>query len=477
MTKRFGFGEFERKDVDVPNSTWEMRHHFLSVLKDYRPDLFRQLFLPSGVDVQWLNDLDYNRSRLVDYLFVARAFGKDLEKGDLRFLPRDSALSLYIIHLESKSEELTHRLEEVRAEGHRFSERAIRANGIARVVGTWAELQKEDSAASVCRSLKAWSIKNNLNEGWVVEFVLMLFKNLIASLDPLMNSLAFISEDDAKNMNERFQCEAQVREAFGKTMMEHHSLRVTKNLWEFPEDLPELPHLEFKYRDLVLPPRSWSFYTERRKEFSDHVLDHFDSVSAALKDLDNYPSIDVKSYREGVRNYCESVDTSDKNGGQEGKAHTIRVHPNLILHSATWNPASQSKSEFVRAYLKGLKSGFDHLKQMANSIDSKAREQLESEIYSYCNKIALRKPASYERTPRKHSGNRDFIWLIDVQVPPVRTYQEIASSYKQGNEVTASGVQKAVKRLAKAIKLDLRVSPRTGRPKGVREVGKRRRVH
>ncbi len=75
------------------------------------------------------------------------------------------------------------------------------------------------------------------------------------------------------------------------------------------------------------------------------------------------------------------------------------------------------------------------------------------------------------KTPVKKSGLKHFEWLIDFQInkPIEKTYKEIAQENNTDSNTVSSGIES----VSKIIGLKLRLAPKTGRPKGVKETKKR----
>ncbi len=101
----------------------------------------------------------------------------------------------------------------------------------------------------------------------------------------------------------------------------------------------------------------------------------------------------------------------------------------------------------------------DRLKDFHNKLDNYI-SGVEAKIKPFVNK-----------TISKKDGDKHFRWLIEYQIPPVKSYTKISQEHNVDNKAVRVGIASA----GKIIQLELTKAKRTGRPKGVQETKERNR--
>ena len=74
-------------------------------------------------------------------------------------------------------------------------------------------------------------------------------------------------------------------------------------------------------------------------------------------------------------------------------------------------------------------------------------------------------------TPPKKQNDEHFRWLIDYQIPPIKSYAELARE----NSLTNKTIRQGIESVIELIGLKLRPAKRTGRTVGIKETQTRRR--
>src|SRR5262245_27734178 len=99
MSKRYGTGEFERADVEVRNSTWEMRHEFLALVAECRSEIFIDLVVPTNIKREFLLGLTIPERGALLFSAVAMAYGKPLHGLKVRPETLDTPFASFIKYL------------------------------------------------------------------------------------------------------------------------------------------------------------------------------------------------------------------------------------------------------------------------------------------------------------------------------------------------------------------------------------------
>ncbi len=473
MARRFGFGEYEKADVEVRDSTWEMRHQFLTVVSA-REQALRDLVLPANLHL-FLSGLSLSDQDFIYFVLVVSAFGKPIKKAEICRENFNTPFNHFVRYLDEKSDEIDSEASDLRKNRRLQGERDVRSDAIRRIVGDWLDLKDQESAAKLSAALTDWAMANNLNEDWIIDFILMLLKNLKVAFDTVMFNLTEISVDESATLEYSYIFESVFNKAKSEALLEHHSRRVMINIWRYDES-PQYPPFEFKYKDFVMKPVTWFPHIIVRPQFISDFGSKFESVFRALRDLDKFPDFDAKSYYPKLETHCDSVEAALKNNLDRSSVPPCSVcHlDELVFNAATWDPSILTRAEFIREYTKELTRGFEFFKAMAKSLDSKVRSHLDLKLFSYCNQVEKLVPKTYERTREKYN-NTHFHWLVDFQIPPYKSYKQIALGEPEGRQISEDAVRKAILRLSKVLGLKLRAAPKTGRPKGIIE--KKRRGH
>ncbi len=135
-----------------------------------------------------------------------------------------------------------------------------------------------------------------------------------------------------------------------------------------------------------------------------------------------------------------------------------------IKISETWFPNWKHKKVFREEITEQFNRQllFRLTERLEINIGTKSR--FEEELTAYIRKVDMKKNKNFFRTPRKNTGNRHFLWLIEYQIPPCKTFQQIAEE----NNSNIKTIREGIARVAELIELKLRKPTLGGRPKGAK---------
>lgn len=145
----------------------------------------------------------------------------------------------------------------------------------------------------------------------------------------------------------------------------------------------------------------------------------------------------------------------------EGKYIPLLGHPDDFRERTDkqfWSKFFEYFSEKQHLLVENNKLLTDELRkfqQCVNDHISKARIKLE--------------PYSQDAVI-KRSGDLHFRWLIEYQIPPFKSYHKLSEEHG----VESKAIRYGIESVSNLLGLTLRPAKRTGRPKGVKETGKRR---
>jgi hypothetical protein len=479
MEKYFGFGEYERTDVEVRASTWHFRHHFLSTLWQQKGNWAKHLLRLANFDLLPPEFIEQRQINTTFSFIFPCLFKKKPYDFDLRLDVLDTPLYHYFSYFfdkENEIENLKNDIERIRFNRTEFD---LRKDALRTLIPDWNSLKSKDDAQNLFRSLENWAKAYNLNEDWCLDYALLALSNFNSYLDGRFKDFDFQAITQKKINNYTFHFEHGIREALRNALYDYKHEKVISNLWKINEDLKVIP-FNFKHKAFENIPATWFPLTTRRKEFFDETLVNYQHQINEIKHLDQFKNIDKEHHRITLNNYCNEIEKLKSENNNEDLLPRYPPFPNIsggiIIYSAVWKPSLENRESFIRNFIIELNRRFGHIKRMARSLETIGKDDFESALWIYCNKVEKNIPKNYAKTPTKYSSQTHFEWLIDYQVPSVKEYREIAEEIDANNRPTVDAIKKGIKRLSCLIGISLRKNKSLGRPKGVVEIRKRHRV-
>lgn len=473
MPKRYGFGDYERNDVDVRTSTWELRLDFLNTLVRIKADSLLSLFaiakwdsLPS--DLVLPDKFPTTFCAVFLYLFRGDPLNTPI---DPVFL--DTPLNHHQALIKHISADVSARMTENAKLRNRISQVDRQKIALNEVLTGWEVVREMPAAQNLRMSMEAWAVEHNLCEDWVMDFLLLALNSLyVVAMVPSAEPL---TENDLKTINARKVLDAytwRVEQAVKDAILEFHRYKITSRLWDVSADMLETDTFLFATSGVEWIRRTWHPNITSRTEFVDETKRSFELFRAALLDLDNFETINVTEFETLLDDYCDEV---LKTPGKPLPPFQYLYQGELPILQATWNTDKQSRAAFISGCLRKIKTNFRRFKKVAPKIRLLPKDALDLAVYAYCNRVERTIPENYSKNPVKSAGIKHFRWLVSYQVPPVRTFRAIADS-EPTPKPTEAAVKKAIMRLARRIALQLRPGLKTGRPRGVIEKKPRNRA-
>lgn len=133
-----------------------------------------------------------------------------------------------------------------------------------------------------------------------------------------------------------------------------------------------------------------------------------------------------------------------------------------IKISETWFPNWKHKKVFREEMMEQFNKKFFIRLTERLEIKLGTKSRFEKALTEYIREVDLKKNKNFRRSPRKNTGERHFLWLIDYQIPPCKNYRQIARE----NNSDIKTVREGIARVAEQIGLKLRKKTSGGRPKG-----------
>lgn len=133
-----------------------------------------------------------------------------------------------------------------------------------------------------------------------------------------------------------------------------------------------------------------------------------------------------------------------------------------IKVSETWFPNWKHKKAFRDEMMERFNKKLFYQRTEGLEIKLGTKSRFEKELTEYIRKMDLKTNKKFCRTPRKNTGERHFLWLIEYQIPPCKNYRQIATE----NNSDIKTVREGIARVAEQIGLKLRKPTSGGRPKG-----------
>lgn len=171
-------------------------------------------------------------------------------------------------------------------------------------------------------------------------------------------------------------------------------------------------------------------------------------------------------YKRELSKYCDDVEKQIEVEGNTKLVPPFTVgDPDVLtIYSSTWNPKEISREEFINGFILSVKNCIDKYQKMAVCSDSLTNEKIDIDLNVYCNKIERSIPKNYKRTPKKHTEEKHFEWLVKYQVTPTQSYEEISSEIEPTNRSAPEKIKMAIHRLSNNIVISRRKSQIPGRP-------------
>lgn len=475
MEKRFGYGDYERSDVETRISTQDLRHHFLRTLVTrkgrWASDLVRIAnfhLLPEEIRTSFSNTDTF--CFFLPYLFGANPNSIVVD-------PEYFNTPLYhFVEYEKKNIKRLVRYERSKEFRH-FAGKPSELRRLAwqKLVPNWRAFTLDPDSSEVCGLIKRWAKTHNLDSEWCLDFaltVLISFRTLFTFPKDEFKEKEHIA---TRAQTYLFHFESRLREALGESLIDFSSGKIRNPIWSMTG--PEIQPFHFKSRDFEGLPTTWFPYLNYRTEFLKDAHMSFKRRCDAIRDLSKYEYVEGKTFADSLERYCDSVEEQllHTKAFIPFLPHTVKHLNEITVFSAYWTPEEMTRKEFIGIYLDNLDRGFRRYKAMAKSLEDLDKDKFDSELFLYCNRVEKSLPANYVKTPIKYKNSeRDFRWLVDYQVDSTKDFNQIAAAEEHSGPVTGAMVKKAVYRLGQQIGL-LRKGVRRGRPRGVTETHKRRR--
>jgi hypothetical protein len=473
MEKRFGQGEYERTDEEVRISTQDMRCKLLQTLVDRKSFWVKALL--RVVNLEMLPDhirVGLSENQILAF-YLARVYRENSFNIEIPQSYIDTPIHNFFAYLRIKRGLVEKHEDEARVLlKYPHGESDIRKRAIQMLIPDWKTLKSDPAAQPLVKSLELWSAEYNLTDEWCLDFSLMILINFKVNFRFQNHDFRDLTETLLKANTFALWFDEGIREALRHSLVDFQFEKVMLSKWHTAFSDLEVPEFHFKHKAFECNPVTWFPFSKSRSDFIDDTTRRFDRWCKGIKGIDRYSSLDETEFRNRLQGYCNNTEQVLSQGVEDYPFQPFSVD---ILFSATWYPSKVARENFIEMFVDNLKQGFDKAKQMAESLKTLDSESFELALFSYCNRVEQNLPDYYAKTPKKYKdSDRDFIWVVDNQIPPAKGHGEIAKELE--SETTPEAVRKAVVRLCSKIGKQRRISAPTGRPKGIKETFPRHRA-
>lgn len=468
MQIRFGWGEFERSDVEIKLSTLDMRCYFLEKLAKLRPDIFSDLVRPINfrkLPAELKKDPNWYK------IFEACSpiwFEAGLGEAQLQPELIDTPFNRFCAFVNSQRSTLDEIVKELSAENIPQSSADVRRRALLALIPDWDGLQKVAGSLEVCNSIAAFLSAHNLAEPWILDFVVLYFALTKSDIDD------FTEGDAAKLDLYRFEYfknraleSALFNYRYDRTVIDDfifEPLRIPKS-WSVT--LPGYRLLETVWKPTV----------NTKEVFINMVTRQFEEELKHFKTIQDVREINVQTLEFELTEYCSKITELKKANPKLGSEH-IPPYVNQLTHEEVFfNPDSENSKDFVERGKTQITRSFAKQKRIVPLVAKQTRTNLLKSLRKYCRDLEKAIPRSrYSRTPKLYLDDLSFDWLIDHLVGRISSFAFDEPTIERRSGSTFDSERVAIGRLSKTIGIKLPPSLRTGRPKGIIESHRRRRV-
>lgn len=471
MARSFGFGDYERIDLDTRQSVLFLRHRFLKLLVSYKRNCFKNLLRIANFE--FLPDKEQVPEESLFFFLLSYNFGNPFKYSSDVF---DTPLVNFLHYVSTNQQRLASYESEI-VKSDPDTNHRMRINALEKLIPDWKTLEADKDAQMLCKSILSWANEFNLKDEWCLDFA-------VSALLHMKSFLEYEPEDftnyDSAKINMYFHYfKSRQENAVNGAVHRVYSDEILPDFFTVDEEL-EIKPFQFKHKSFEYPEVIYFPHIEKRAKFIEQEKEKFLSLIRDIKEFDGlYKDVNSVAIEKSLNEYC--ADIADSNSKTE-KNYQLLHKPyeckfnSLLLFCSIWDSLQMTQEDFVKNALVEIELSFEKIKRMAQSLDTIKKSEFDNALWLYCEKTEKGLPDYYEKTLTKYSDEKHFIWLIDFQVPPVKTFREIKDEIDIQDSMNVSGVERGIRKLAKTIGLTLRKSPKTGRPKGVVELRKRHRV-
>lgn len=477
MVKRFGFGDYERIDLDTRQSVKLLRHHFLKLLVGYKRNCFENLLRIANFELLPDNLLDKELvpEESLFFFLLSYNFGNPFN-AEFSSEVFDTPLVNFLRYVATNQERLAGYESEI-VDSDPDTNHRMKINALEKLVPDWKTLKADKDAQMLCKSILSWANEFNLKDEWCLDFAVSVLVH--------MKCLLKYEPEDFTNYNSAkvniyfHDFKSKQQNAVNSAVYRMYSDEILLDFFMIDEEL-EIKPFKFKHKSFEYPDVTYFPNIEKRAKFIKHEKGKFLSLIRDIEEFDDlYKDVNFVAIEKSLNEYCADItdlnSKTEKNYQLLHKLYECKFN-SLILFCSVWDSLQMTQEDFVKNALKEVELSFEKIKRMAESLETLKKSDFENALWLYCEKTEKGLPDYYEKTLTKYSDEKHFIWLIDFQVHPVKTFQQIKDEIDIQDNIKVSGIEKGIKKLAKTIGITLRKSPKTGRPKGVVELRKRHRV-
>jgi len=475
MKRRLGVGEFERIDVDVRSSQWDRREMFLRTLMRRRSSIFDELFSIANISSAGAESLASLDEKTRFFLFFTYSFRNNpynLPITDSNWL--DTPLQHYFALIDSNKLELECVESWLETEGFAdVGDSDLRRIAIYEMIPGWTSLKQYEGSGDAVSSIERWAIRYNLNEAWILDFVLLALNRQFCATERrnLLVDLESLSREMMVNTFERFW--SDVRESLSSGVWDFHSINISANMHRESEHL-KIKEFVFSYRGFISRSTIWFPYIDRRSTFIEAYKSWFWGQVEAQRSLMRDPRWSEAEVRHQLAEYWQASSIS---ASEKSKAfispYVLEYDLVLTVVACLWDPLV-SQEKFVQTGAAQFRESLAQYAENVRKLDGLSKSRLDQALRNYCKEVIEQMPPNYAKTPGMNkAGAKHFDWLIEYQLPPGQSYRQIAQKSEGRSPQTWEAVKIAVNELVANLGMTLRPGGRGGRPKGVKEEGTR----
>lgn len=354
MAKHFGFGEYERTDVEVRTSTWHFRYNFLETICRQKGNCVKHLTRIANFDVlppklTEPREIDTTFSYIFPCLFKKKPYDFDI-----RFDVLDTPLYHYFSYFFDKENEIEKLKNDKKKKRLNIPEFDLRKEAIRTLLPDWESLKSKKDTQNLRSSIENWAKTYNLNENWCLDFVLFALASFKSYLDGQFKDFDFQTITPEKINKYTFHFEYGLGEALRKALSDYRFEKITLTLWEIDEDLKVIP-FNFKHKNFKSVPTTWFPQTNWRKEFFKETMADYNRRIEEIKKLDNFKDIDKEHHRVTLNKYCDEVEKLKFENSNEDLFPRFPPFPNInggiIIYSSVWKPSIEKRENFTRDFI------------------------------------------------------------------------------------------------------------------------------
>lgn len=448
MAMKFG-GDYELKNVDIKTSTLEARKLFLNLIWEMKPkavlDLTRLFNIDSHPD-EWLKkpfgwQEDNYEIRYAKRLFLLHTkepnrYSFDLTRLGIKSNARQTPVLAYFDFLFKNQAELDKLTIESEKKWNLFThnpkQKLITARALEMLIPDLKTLQLKEGSEWLCENLIGWAKKWNLKDDWCLDFALSclhIFKTEL--IDELRLREDYL--ENGKNLSLRELNKFCRDGAAWKTaisLLSHnnvdnhlivpskysHNQEIEGKLLTIPSKYPNYPM--FKY--------VWEEETNRETKEIFEITNYFNPFAGRKEKFRK--DIEKDFWRTFFEHFQEDKTDFTGANGNNWK---------VCLGEPKWTKFMGNPKKIVEEHKKLHKCIDEYILRIKKTIKRDAVKTFE-----------------------KREGDKHFRWLIEYQIPKVKTFEEIANK----EFVDRKAVSRDIRGVAKILILKLHL-PSRGRPK------------